>query len=318
MENQILDNHHQNNHDPDEINLLEYIYALLKIKWWIIGFSVFGLLLGYAVALKKGPKWVVEVTIAPKETESQKGPNLSGLGALGGLVASQINMGGNASLEKIDLLLDSRKFNAAFVQDENLLPFIYKYQWPKMYKLVYDTILNKWKPGFKEPELLGTGGMIKEMYLKKLINKNATMTIKIQSKDSTLSLDLAQKFIDYLNTYIKTNVQNDAKENVNYLENQLLGVSDPLLREKLQTIIANEIEKQMIVSKEAFRIIDPPYMGKTFKEKKMYPLVFGFGLFFMTCLGGIILHAFSTAQKTEEDKQLLEKIKKELLFFIKK
>jgi LPS O-antigen subunit length determinant protein (WzzB/FepE family) len=24
-------------HDPDEINLLEYVYVLVKNKWWIIG-----------------------------------------------------------------------------------------------------------------------------------------------------------------------------------------------------------------------------------------------------------------------------------------
>jgi hypothetical protein len=98
--------------NPDEINLLEYIYALVKHKWLIIGLTFLGLVAGYTAALIKGPTWVAEAVIAPREAESQKMPSFSGLGALGGIVASQLNLGGNASLEKIDLILDSREFGA--------------------------------------------------------------------------------------------------------------------------------------------------------------------------------------------------------------
>jgi len=56
----------------DEINLLEYAYVLVKNKWWIIGLTVLGLVLGYVAAIIKGPTWVAEVMIAPHETESQK------------------------------------------------------------------------------------------------------------------------------------------------------------------------------------------------------------------------------------------------------
>jgi hypothetical protein len=118
--------------------------------------------------------------------------------------------------------------------------------------------------------------------------------------------------VGYLNDYIKTNVQNEAKGNVGYLDSQLVRIVDPLLREKIQGLIADEIEKEMVVSKEAFRIVDPVYLSKTFKEKKLFPLVFGFGLFFLSCLIVVFIHAFASSDKTEEDKDLLEKIKKEL------
>lgn len=119
--------------NPDEINLLEYIYALVKHKWLIIGLMFLGLAAGYIAALIKGPTWVAEAIIAPREAESQKSPSFAGLGALGGIVASQINLGGNASLEKIDLILDSREFGAKLIDHYSLLPTIYKYQWPKVY-----------------------------------------------------------------------------------------------------------------------------------------------------------------------------------------
>ena len=138
------------------------------------------------------------------------------------------------------------------------------------------------------------------------------MTLDVKSRDSTFSINLANNYIEYLNEYIKSSVQADAHENVSYLEKQLVAISDPLLREKIQGLIANEIEKEMVVSKEAFRIADPVYLSKTFKEKKLYPIVFGFGLFFMTCLVFAIFYAFSSSEKTDEDKRIIDKLKREL------
>jgi LPS O-antigen subunit length determinant protein (WzzB/FepE family) len=299
-------------HDPDEINLLEYVYVLVKNKWWIIGFTVLGLVLGYVAAIVKGPTWVAEVLIAPHETEAQKTPSFASLGALGGIVASQLNFGGNASLDKIDLILDSREFGAKLIDHYSLLPTIYKYEWPKVYQKSWDFSQNNWKADFIQPKPLEMGSFIKSK-IKKTTNKNNTMTLQIKSRDSTFSINLANNYIEYLNEYIKLNVQADAHENVSYLEKQLVAISDPLLREKIQGLIANEIEKEMVVSKEAFRIADPVYLSKTFKEKKLYPLVFGFGLFFLICLVIVFGQAFSSAEKTEEDKTLIEKIKKEMM-----
>jgi hypothetical protein len=153
--------------NPDEINLLEYIYALVKHKWLIIGFTLLGLIAGYVAAQIKGPTWVAETVIAPRETESQKMPSFSGLGALGGIVASQLNIGGNASLEKIDLILDSREFGAKLIDNYSLLPVIYKYQWPKVYAKSWDVAKNTWKPDFILPQPLEMGDFIKFKYIKK-------------------------------------------------------------------------------------------------------------------------------------------------------
>jgi hypothetical protein len=306
---------HQSN--PDEINLLEYIYALVKHKWLIIGLTFLGLVAGYIAAKIKGPTWVAEAVIAPREAESQKTPSFAGLGALGGIVASQLNLGGSASLEKIDLILDSREFGAKLIDHYSLLPTIYKYQWPKGYAKLWDSLQNKWRPDFIPPQPLSMGGMVKSQYLKKTTNKNNTMNLQFKSHDSTFSINLAIYYINYLNEYIKSNVQFEAHENVYYLEKQLIAISDPLLREKIQSLIANEIEKEMVVSKEAFNIIDPVYLSKTFKEKKLYPIIFGVGLFFISAIMVLFAHVFVSANKTEEDRFLIDKIRKEILPRIK-
>lgn len=300
------------NPDPDEINLLEYIYVLVKNKWWIIGATIIGILAGYGLALKKGPRFTTEAIIAAKESETQKTPNLSSFGAFSGLVATQLNISANPGLDKIDLILESRKFNAELIEKYDLLPMLYKEAMPKLYPKVFDTLKNCWKPDFKKPVMLGMGGMLKGAYLKRE-TKAGLMTIRIESKDSTFSDTLLSKYLQYLNSYIQDNVQTDAKENVSYLEKQLVTIADPLLREKIQTLIANELEKAMLVSKEAFRIVDPPFKYVTFKQKKLFPMVFGAGLFFMTMMIVVFGHAFASGQKTDEDRELIKKIRKSLL-----
>jgi|SRR5690554_1439870 len=300
--------------DSDEINLLEYIYVLVKNKWWIIGATVLGLVLGYVAAIKKGPTWISEAVISSKESDNQKTPNLSGLGAFGGMVASQLNIAGSPGLDKIDLILDSRKFNAEVIEKYNLLPLIYKVSWPKTYKVFFDTVKNEWASDFVKPNLLRVGGHVKKEYLKKETSKNNTMTIQFESSDSLFSDSLLGLYLIYLNDYIKKSVQTDANENVKYLETQLITASDPLLREKLQGMIANEMEKTMLVSKEAFKIVDPKLTLKSYKEKKLFPVIFSLGMIVMISLLLIIKHALVNIQKTDDDRKLIADIKKEFKF----
>ena len=301
--------------NTDEINLLEYVYALLKGKWFILGLVVIGVVTGNLLARMKGPVWVAEVVIAPKENESPKTPNLSSLGAFGGLVASQLNIGGNASIGKIELLLGSRDFNARLLEKYRLLPSVYKMAWPKMYAEYWDSSAGTWKASFPSPNMLGVGDFIKKKFLKTTSNPNNTMTIEIHSKDSTFSDNLARMYISFLDEYIRSSVSNDAKENVDYLEKQLISISDPLLREKLQGSIADEIEKAMVVSKEAFKGIDSVYLTRNFKEKRLYPTLFGGGFFFFAIIIIVFMHAFSSGSKTEEDMRLITLIKNEIFFF---
>jgi uncharacterized protein involved in exopolysaccharide biosynthesis len=300
--------------DPDEINLLEYVYALVKHKKLIIGLTLLGLVAGYVAALIKGPTWVAEAMIAPKERESQKSTSLADLGSLGGLVASQLNLDvGSASLNMMDMILDSRDFGAKLIEKYSLLPVIYQYQWPGKYKKYWDQPRNTWKASFVQPKLSAMGGFMKTKYIKKTKDpKKNVIILSIRSKDSTFTSILATVYLDYLNEYIRTKVQTEAKENVTYLDSQLVNIADPLLRTKILGLLANEIEKKMIVSREAFKVADPMYQHKIFKEKRFFPSLFGIVLFFLSSLIIVLIHAVTSSDRTEEDRQLLEKIKREV------
>jgi hypothetical protein len=300
-------------HDPDEINLLEYVYVLVHNKWWIIGATVLGMVIGLVAAYVKGPTYMSQIVIAPKETDSQKNASFAGLGALGGLVASQLSLAGNASLDKIDMVLTTKKFNAEMIEADNLLPAIYKAAWPKAYKKFYDGIGKRWRPEFKQPKLADVGALISGKYLKKITNKNNTMAISVSTRDSTLSHVLMISYTEYLNKYLKETIQENAQSNVAYLDSQLIRISDPLLREKVQGLIASELEKAMVVSKEAFQVVDNQYEHRIFKELKLFPLGIGAALFIIATAIVIFGHAFKASSKSAEDLDIIKRIADELV-----
>ena len=157
------------------------------------------------------------------------------------------------------------------------------------------------------------GNYIKKKYLEKTINlKKNTLTLRIQSHDSSFTRNLATAYVDYLNEYIKTKFQTNAKENVSYLDTQLACTADPLLREKILELVSNEIEKKMLVSREAFEVVDPVYLHRSKKEKALYPFVSALVLFSLSGLVVVFLHAFASSGKTEEDRDLFKKILKEI------
>jgi LPS O-antigen subunit length determinant protein (WzzB/FepE family) len=291
--------------DSDEINLLEYIYVLVKNKWVIIGLTILGFIGGYIIAMIKGPVYIADAVIAPRESESVKTPDLSGLGMFGGMVASQLNIGGNASLDKIDMILDSRKFNEEVVQEKNLIPLMYPEMW--------DSVNNKWAGEGEIPRAISVGAYIKAKFLKKEMNKNGTMSIQIEHQDSLVAHDILTAYLTYLDSFIRKNVQEEAKENRDYLEKQLVNVTDPLLRAKFQELIAKEVEKMMVVSKEAFRVVDDVFTYKSFREKKLYPILFSGGVCLVAIVMVVLVYAFSSSSKSPEDEVLLQNIKREVI-----
>jgi hypothetical protein len=298
--------------DPDEINLLEYAYVLVKRKWVIIGLSFLGLVAGYVTAVIVGPSYEATAIIAPREVEGKATPNLSALGGFGGLVASQMGLGGNASLEKLEIVLDSRKFNGDMLETKGLLPELYRYEFSDAYKEIWDPQNNDWLADSLVMPYAKAGGYVKSELLQKEINKNNTMTLTVKHPDSLFAFTLLSGTMEHLDEFVRKDVQKEARENRDYLEAQLISITDPLLRNKIQELIASEVEKMMVVSKEAFRVIDPVYVSKDFKSKKLFPLVFGAGLFFLSVLGVVFSHALTGSDKTPEDMEYLEGIRAEM------
>jgi|TergutMp193P3_1026864.scaffolds.fasta_scaffold47955_2 hypothetical protein len=305
----------------DEINLLELLYVLVKYKTVIIIFSVLGFAGGHFAAKQKGPVYTANAVLVAKEAEGARSSNLSSaLGAFGGFgLAGGLNMMGNPGIGKLELYLGSREFNAELIEKYDLLPEMFKFapkrQTSKVYEQYYDTINGKWLESFTLPTPVQMAGFLMGAYIKNETDaKKGILTVSVKSRDSTFSYKVLSNCIEHLDYYIKRDVQNDAKNNVDYLESQLFTIADPLLREKIQGMIASEIEKAMVVSREAFKVIDKPFCQVGFKEKRLYPTAGALGMFFMACALVIFFHQiFGAGNTNPESKRWADMIKGQLL-----
>jgi len=299
----------------DEVNLFEIAYVLVKYKVIIALLTAIGFVGGYMIAKAKGPTYISSAVVMAKESDKQM-PNLGALGVLGGLAGAQLNLAGNPGLEKIEIHFDSRQFKAEMIEKYGLLNDIYKYGAPRRYKKYYDTLGGRWTEDekFREP----TPERAADLLTKKFINKNAdikrgTLTLSVKSSDSLFTCKVIEGSLEHLNRYIQSNVQKDAKDNVDFLEKQLISIADPLLREKLQGMIAAEIEKAMIISKEAFKVIDRPYCMKKQREKIVYPVMGAFGMFLVGA--GVVMffyYVFGGGNRSCEGQKWVGLIRKKL------
>jgi len=299
----------------DEINLLEIAYIIVKYKLIIIICTIIGLVGGYLVARAVGPSYYANATLMAKESDKQM-PNLGALGALSGFAAAQLNLAGNPGLEKIEIHLDSRQFKAELIERYGLLDDIYKYGAPRVYKRYYDTLNGVWKEdtNFRKPEPITTAEFFsKKFFQREIDTKRGLLTVSVKSRDSLFTSKVIDGCLEHLNQYIQTSVQKDAKDNVDFLEKQLVTIADPLLREKLQGMIALEIEKAMIISKEAFKVIDKPLCVKRYKERLMFPLAGAAGMFAVSVAGVMFLYyVFGLGNVNGESKRFVELIRKEI------
>ena len=98
------------------------------------------------------------------------------------------------------------------------------------------------------------------------------MKVKNNAKDNTISVsielydpEMSAKMVDYiltaLNDHMRSETKRVAQTNREFLEEQLGMTADPLIRQKIYSLIASQIETAMMSElKEnfAFKVIDPP------------------------------------------------------------
>lgn len=291
--------------DENEINLLEYFYVLVKYKWLLLFVMICGGVGGHFIALEVGPTYVADTVIAPKPNKEKSMPSsLSGLGLLSGVV-SGLNFGGGTSLDQIYKTLESRSFKGKLVNDRKLTPLI-------LHKHIDST--GGWKDGVKIPDSRIVGAIFSNENLEYEIAKNM-MTLTVSHPDSLASIKLLNETVSFLDIYIRNKIQHEANKNRVYLEKQLIAISDPLLQTKIQELIAQEVEQMMMVSNEAFDIVDSVFVVKTFREKRVYPFVGAVGLLFLFVVIILLTYIVKKYSKNETDQYYMTKIKQEILRF---
>jgi uncharacterized protein involved in exopolysaccharide biosynthesis len=275
-----------------------YVLYLWDRKKWILTSTVLAFCLGVLYAVLAKPAWQARATIAPKEgTGGSTQSFLSGLGGAGSLVASQLAMG-QSGIERLEVMLKSRDMAERVIKVHDLMPRLFPDAW--------DAGRKDWKADLSEserPTLKQGVDMLNGSISVNTNLKSRLLYLSVTLPDPKLAMDGVNYFLEALNARIKEFVAKDAESNMAYLTSQLATSSDPLIQEKINQLVAMEIEKSMLMSTRSFDILDPPYKPhERFKpqRKKIVILYTALGLF-LSILFLIFLKGIKDSMRVKEE-----------------
>ncbi|OPY85389.1 MAG: cryptic autophosphorylating protein tyrosine kinase Etk [Smithella sp. PtaU1.Bin162] len=288
----------------DEINLFELwqvIWKRRRFVAWIVGVIV---LLTVIVSLVMTNIYEAKAVITPVESKNTGGGG--GMAAalmqqMGGLAG--IGLPDSASAAEIMLLLKSNVLREKIIRDYTLLPVLFSDQWDEEKKawkkgtgwgfsLNPLTLISKLfalvKPADKKAVKKDPGipdvwdGLRALNGLVKISNniKDKSITITAEFDDPVIAANIANYFLAALNNHMSSEAKRVAAINKKYLEEQLQETADPLIKQKIYNMIAQQIETAMMAEvKEnfSFKIIDPPKVpDQRIKPKRTQMVILSF------------------------------------------
>jgi uncharacterized protein involved in exopolysaccharide biosynthesis len=288
----------------DEINLLELWQVIWKRRKFIGALVIVIVLVTIVASLFMKNIYQSRAVIVPVTAKDSGG----GGGTLAAL-ASQfggipgISLPGASSATEIVSLLNSNILREKIVERYQLMPILFYEQWDsrkKDWKRDSGISLNplRWLAKLAnairptDPKAVSRKGEedIPQLWdaLRLLdgivgINNNIkdnTIILTVDYEDPELAAKMAGYFLDTLTDHMSAEAKRVALINRAYLEEQLKKTADPLIRQKIYNLIAQQLETSMMAEvKEnfAFKVIDPPKApDKKIKPKRALMVVLSF------------------------------------------
>jgi uncharacterized protein involved in exopolysaccharide biosynthesis len=226
--------------------------------------------------------------------------NGAGVGTLSALALQFGALPGGSSAAEIVNLLKSNILREKVIERYQLLPVLFYKQW--------DAEKKDWKRGISLNPLVYVGKLVKAITAGELqsVRKKDTgapdvwdglrmldSTVKVNQniKENIIIItvdyydpEMAAKMVEYFLTTLTDHMSSEARRvatiNQKYLEEQLGKTADPLIKQKIYNLIAQQLETSMMAEvKEnfAFKVIDPPRVpDKKIKPKRIQMALLSF------------------------------------------
>ncbi len=211
-------------------------YLWTNRKRLVLGALPF-LILGILYAIFSASAYTVKVNVFPKE---------SGMGRGGGnfsISGISLRPFQNTLIEKMDFIVLSEEIAEMVVRRDTLLPVLY----PKL----WDANEKNWrKPAPSSRE----GAQTLQSMLVTSGGKSY-LGLMVTTRQADLSLKVMRSYLEVLNEKMRNDARIDMERNVAFLETQLAVTQDPMLRDKLQELIASQLENFMYQGASAFDVV---------------------------------------------------------------
>lgn len=264
-----------------EIDLFHYLLIIRKRVLLISIICIIGLSGALVASFLMDDRFQAKAVISPVKEAASPSAGLS-------ILVQQLetvpgmSMSSSSSASEILALLNSRMLKKKAIETYGLLPIIFKDRW--------DAGKKAWRKGSEEPSIADTLRAVEKAMSIRHSPKDNTITITFESKDPRDAASFLEKLINVLNAHLSSEARRIAESNRQYLESQLSNTSDPIIRQNIYALIAQQIESSMmagVMENFAFKVIDPPAVPDR-KNSPRRPLITLAGLLGSLCVGVLV------------------------------
>jgi len=291
----------------DEINLLDYFIVLLKHKWLIIVLVFLTGLAAVFFSLRMTNIYRSEATIMPRQEEqSSVPPALTALRGLGGIAEELAGLGTGGSVDKFEVVLKSRYLAQRIVDKYKLMTKIFEKDWDAEKKAWLVNPAPTFQDAYKA--IMGMLTISRD-------RKTDVMTVKFDHEDPRFAKDMVDHYITELSETLREETLRDARENQRFLRKQLEETSDVLMKEKINAMLAREIEKEIFARAQtyySFLVLDPPIVSdldKKVKPRRALICILSVTVAFFIAVFLAFFLEYIHNVRTREDPDRLEKLK---------
>lgn len=262
-------------YDEEGATLLDYWRVIWRRKIFITLLVLFTVMTTAVVSTRQIDIYQATAVITPISPEGSSGSSLSILSQQFGGIPG-ISLPSSASTSEIVNLLNTNMIREKMIEKYDLMPVLLHARW--------DNQKKEWKRGEESGFTLNPLGLLKRAVdgqpanpgtpstwdglraLQGIISinndvKRSTITISVDYYDPAMAATLVNYLLATLTEHMSSEAKKAANSKKSYLEGQLRSTADPLIRQKIYSLISQQIETAMMSEMKeefAFKVIDPP------------------------------------------------------------
>jgi uncharacterized protein involved in exopolysaccharide biosynthesis len=212
----------------------------------------------------------------------------------------------------LEVVLNSRELAHRVINKHELMPILFADVWnPDRKAWITD----------KPPTEQDAFSLIRKALLSVSVDiKKGVLNIGFNHTDPQFAKQMVDRYLTELSEMMRETTISDAREKASFVQEELSKTSDALLRDKLYTLLANEIEKETFARAQKyynFEVVDPPIvpdLNKKVKPRRSLICILSVIVaFFLSVFAAFFLEFFQNA-KNNTDPEQREKLRKYMPF----
>lgn len=290
---------------PEYVLLLKLMHKLLRYKYRIAIIAILGAGLVLAASFLITDRYSSQATVAINFSETPGGikpNNYRGSNTIGVLEYDFI-IDSTQSNEKERYLarMESFGFVSSFINEQNLLPWLYASDWNESKKVWKESIA----PDMREAVKRFKSG---SFYID-VDKKTDLLNVRITTETPQMSAFLANEYVKSFNTYIRDLESNELKSRRNYLEKRLKEVTNTELHRSIYRLLEAQLAVESLIFARAnypLEMIQPATepLFESYPNRKKWTALTLIGLLFFgifTVIFVQIISSFRTDLKAYND-----------------